>query len=353
MQLPVSPTRSVLVAFISNQNVFSISAIVLFLTIHHSIRIADKEKDGQHRGIAFVTFASSAGLLQALSRGGDDLMGRNIAVKRREGKTNPAASSVSKPAIAAQKQSYYTDTSGLSHTADKIEEKSSRPGSRFSSSSSGAVGSVTQAHRQDSKDVPAHTEKHHSIPRSQQNEREREKESEAGFVQPRTMSATVRSHGREESSRGGDDRKERDDNRIERRERRRSRSRSKSPARRRSSRDSRDRGDSLDRRRERGSRLGRRDDANSDARHRRSTSRSRDIGRGRRSRSRSKSRSPVRRAVRGSDRARSRSASTERDRSKRARPSDSDRRRADDEASNSKSKRESSDDSNSESDSDR
>jgi hypothetical protein len=313
--------------------------------IYHSILDLDKEKDGQHRGIAFVTFASSAGLLQALSRGGDDLMGRNIAVKRREGKANTAASSVSKPTTAIEKQSYYTDASGLSRAAPKIEEKSSRPGSRFSSSSTGAVGSVTQGNGRDSKDVPSRNER-------QQSENEREREGDAGIVQPRDVAATGRSQVREESSREheGDKRKGRDDSRVERRERRRSWSRSRSPVRRRPSRDSRDRGSSQDRRRERGSRLGRRDDAKSDARRRRSTSRSRDIGRGRRSKSRS--RSPVRRAVRVSDRARSRSASSERGWIKRARPSDAARRRADDGSSNSKSKRESSDDSSSQSDSD-
>jgi hypothetical protein len=313
----------------------------MFSIIYHSTLNLDKEKDGQHRGIAFVTFASSAGLLQALSRGGDDLMGRNIAVKRREGKANPAASNVSKTASATEKQSYYTDTNGLSRAAEKIEEKSSRPGSRFSSSSSGAVGSVTQGYGRDSIDVPARTERQQSI-----NERVRD----ASIVQSRDVTAPVRSQGREESSRGheGDNKKGRDDSHIERRERRRSRSRSRSTIRRRSSRDSKDRGDSQDTRRERGSRLGRRDDTKSDARHRRSTSRSRNISRSRRS----KSRSPVRRAVRGSDRARSWSASSERGRSKRARPSDADRRRADDGASNSKSKRESSDNSSSQSDSD-
>jgi hypothetical protein len=312
--------------------------------IYHSILDLDKEKDGQHRGIAFVTFASSAGLLQALSRGGDDLMGRNIAVKRREGKANPAASSVSKPTTAIEKQSYYTDPSGLSRAAPKIEEKSSRPGSRFSSSSSGAVGSVTQGNGRDSKDVPSRNERQQS-----ENEREREGEGDAGIVQPRDVAATGRSQVREESSEG-DKRKGRDDSRVERRERRRSWSRSRSPVRRRPSRDSRDRGSSQDRRRERGSRLGRRDDAKSDARRRRSTSRNRGIGRGRRSKSRS--RSPVRRAVRVSDRARSRSASSERGWIKRARPSDAARRRADDGSSKSKSKRESSDDSSSQSDSD-
>jgi hypothetical protein len=272
-------------------------------------------------------------------------MGRTIAVKRREGKPNPAASNVSKTASAIEKQSYYTDTNGLSRAAEKIEEKSSRPGSRFSSSSSGAEGSVTQGYGRESIDVPARTKRQQSV-----NERVRD----ASIVQSRDVTAPVRSQGREESSSGheGDNRKGRDDSHVERRERRRSRSRSRSIVRRRSSRDSRDRGDGQDTRRERGSRLGRRDDTKSDARHRRSTSRSRNIGRGRRSKSKSRSRSPVRRAVRGSDRARSRSASSERGKSKRARPSDADRRRADDGASNSKSKLESSDDSSTQSDSD-
>lgn len=83
-----------------------------------------------------MTFASTGGLLQALARGGDDLKGRNLAVKRREGKSNGTAPAAKKIA-AVEKASYYgTSEMTGSDRSEKHQRVNSRAGSRFSSSSS-------------------------------------------------------------------------------------------------------------------------------------------------------------------------------------------------------------------------
>ena len=104
----------------------------------------DKNKPGEHKGIAFITFTSSSGLVQALSRGGDELLGMNISVKRRLPKSNSSAPlASSKKGSADLKPSYYTnqrDTNDGSSIAENEEKSgSSFPKSRFSASSSSSA----------------------------------------------------------------------------------------------------------------------------------------------------------------------------------------------------------------------
>lgn len=74
-------------------------------------------QSGQSKGIAFVSFSSLSGVLQAVGRDGDELLGRAVRVKRSDatGGSGPAGGSGGTKRTAAPSQQPYTDRRGCSN----------------------------------------------------------------------------------------------------------------------------------------------------------------------------------------------------------------------------------------------